>query len=87
MGYRPKDSLNVPFDERRNQRVIIGSPDDGAEPWLRYQERLQANHLLLRVQWAGTPQEQALEAIELFGERIIPGLQDVWQPDGDEDYL
>ena len=32
---------------------------------------------LVRVQWAGMPQKQVLEAITLVGERIIPHLRDV----------
>jgi alkanesulfonate monooxygenase SsuD/methylene tetrahydromethanopterin reductase-like flavin-dependent oxidoreductase (luciferase family) len=71
------DSLDLPFDELRDQRFIIGDPDDCVEQLLRYHERLGANHFLLRVQWAGMPQDQVLEAIELFGERVIPHLRDV----------
>jgi len=84
-GLPPEDSLNLPFDELRDRWFIIGSPDDCVEQLLRYQERLRAHHFLLRMQWAGMPQEQVLEAIESFGERIIPCLQDVWQPDGGEE--
>ena len=47
------------------------------EQLLRYHERLGANHFLLRVQWAGMPQKQVLEAITLVGERVIPYLCDV----------
>jgi alkanesulfonate monooxygenase SsuD/methylene tetrahydromethanopterin reductase-like flavin-dependent oxidoreductase (luciferase family) len=72
-----EDTLALPFDELRDQRFIIGSPDDCVEQLLRYHERLGANHFLLRVQWAGMPQAQVLEAIALFGERVIPSLRDV----------
>jgi hypothetical protein len=60
--------------------AISGSssvPDAWVEQLLRYHERLGANHLRLRVQWAGRPQVQVLEAIEWFGERVIPRLRDV----------
>jgi alkanesulfonate monooxygenase SsuD/methylene tetrahydromethanopterin reductase-like flavin-dependent oxidoreductase (luciferase family) len=72
-----EDSLNLPFDELRDQRFIIGGPDDCVEQLLRHHERLGAKHFLLRVQCAGMPQEQVLEAVELFGERLIPRLRDV----------
>jgi alkanesulfonate monooxygenase SsuD/methylene tetrahydromethanopterin reductase-like flavin-dependent oxidoreductase (luciferase family) len=72
-----EDTLDLPFDELRDQRFIIGSPDDCVEQLLLYHKRLGANHFLLRVQWAGIPQEQVLEAITLIGERVIPHLRDV----------
>jgi alkanesulfonate monooxygenase SsuD/methylene tetrahydromethanopterin reductase-like flavin-dependent oxidoreductase (luciferase family) len=71
------DTLELPFDELREQRFIIGSPDDCVEQLLLYHQRLGANHFLLRVQWAGMPQAQVLEAITLFGERVIPHLRAV----------
>jgi alkanesulfonate monooxygenase SsuD/methylene tetrahydromethanopterin reductase-like flavin-dependent oxidoreductase (luciferase family) len=72
-----EDTLDLPFDELRDQRFIIGSPDDCVEQLRLYHQRLGANHFLLRVQWAGMPQTQVLEAITLVGERIIPRLRDV----------
>jgi alkanesulfonate monooxygenase SsuD/methylene tetrahydromethanopterin reductase-like flavin-dependent oxidoreductase (luciferase family) len=72
-----EDTLDLPFDELRDQRFIIGSPDDCVEQLRLYRQRLGANHFLLRVQWAGMPQKQVLEAITLVGERIIPYLRDV----------
>jgi alkanesulfonate monooxygenase SsuD/methylene tetrahydromethanopterin reductase-like flavin-dependent oxidoreductase (luciferase family) len=72
-----EDTLDLPFDELRDQRFIIGSPDDCVEQLRLYHQRLGANHFLLRVQWAGMPQKQVLEAITLVGERIIPRLRDV----------
>ena len=72
-----EDTLDLPFDELRDQRFIIGSPDDCVEQLRLYHQRLGANHFLLRVQWAGMPQKQVLEAITLVGERIIPHLRDV----------
>jgi alkanesulfonate monooxygenase SsuD/methylene tetrahydromethanopterin reductase-like flavin-dependent oxidoreductase (luciferase family) len=77
-GALPKeDTLDLPFDELRDQRFIIGSPDDCVEQLRLYHQRLGANHFLLRVQWAGMPQKQVLEAITLVGEHIIPHLRDV----------
>jgi alkanesulfonate monooxygenase SsuD/methylene tetrahydromethanopterin reductase-like flavin-dependent oxidoreductase (luciferase family) len=72
-----EDTLDLPFDDLRDQRFIIGSPEDCVEQLLLYHERLGANHFLLRVQWAGMPQAQVLEAIALFGERAIPYLREV----------
>jgi alkanesulfonate monooxygenase SsuD/methylene tetrahydromethanopterin reductase-like flavin-dependent oxidoreductase (luciferase family) len=71
------DTLDLPFDELRDRRFIIGSPDDCVEQLLLYHQHLGANHFLLRVQWAGMPQAQVLEAITLFGERVMPYLRAV----------
>ncbi|HXH09166.1 MAG TPA: LLM class flavin-dependent oxidoreductase [Alphaproteobacteria bacterium] len=68
------DTLDLPFETLRDQRFIIGSPEDCIEQLQHYHERLGANHFLLRIQWAGMPQEQVLEAIALFGEQVIPQL-------------
>ena len=70
-------SLDLPFDDLRDHRFIIGSPDDCVEQLCQYHERLAANHFLLRVQRAGMPQQRVLEAIALCGARVIPRLQDV----------
>jgi hypothetical protein len=53
-------------------RVRVGESmsrrlSDSVERLLRNHARLGANHFLLRVPWAGMPQEQVLKAIELFG--------------------
>lgn len=71
------DTLDLPFDDLRDQRFIIGSPDDCVEQLLLYHEHLGVNHFVLRVQWAGMPQAQVLEAITLFGGRVIPHLREV----------
>ncbi len=78
------DSLDLPFEELQDNRFIIGSADDCVEQLLQYHDRLGANHFLLRVQWAGMPQTQVLEAIALFGERVIPRLQSVQSPHAGE---
>jgi alkanesulfonate monooxygenase SsuD/methylene tetrahydromethanopterin reductase-like flavin-dependent oxidoreductase (luciferase family) len=72
-----EDTLDLSFGELRDQRFIIGNPDDCVEQLRLYHQRLGANHFLLRVQWAGMPQKQVLEAITLVGERIIPRLREV----------
>jgi alkanesulfonate monooxygenase SsuD/methylene tetrahydromethanopterin reductase-like flavin-dependent oxidoreductase (luciferase family) len=72
-----EDTLDLPFEGLRDQRFIIGSPDDCVEQLLVYHERLGASHFVLRVQWAGMPQAEVLRAIALFGERVMPQLQSV----------
>jgi len=52
-----EDTLDLPVDELRDQRFIIGSLDDCVEQLHLYHQHLGANHFLLRVQWAGMPQK------------------------------
>jgi hypothetical protein len=88
----PQQYLPVPFqmlqplpllprmlteDELCAKRLIIGSLDACVKQRLRYRERLGANYFPLRPQEAGLPQEQVLDAIPLFGERVSPQLRDV----------
>jgi alkanesulfonate monooxygenase SsuD/methylene tetrahydromethanopterin reductase-like flavin-dependent oxidoreductase (luciferase family) len=72
-----EDTLDLPFEALRDQRFIIGAPDECVEQLLLYHERLGANHFVLRVQWAGMPQVEVLRAIALFGEHVMPQLQGV----------
>jgi hypothetical protein len=64
-------------DELCAERLIIGSLDDRVEQRLRHRERLGANYIPLRAREAGRPQEQVLDLIPLFAERLNPQPRDV----------
>jgi hypothetical protein len=64
-------------DELCAERLIIGSLDDRVEQRLRHRERLGANDAPLRARKAGRPQEQVLDLIPLFAERLNPQPRDV----------
>jgi alkanesulfonate monooxygenase SsuD/methylene tetrahydromethanopterin reductase-like flavin-dependent oxidoreductase (luciferase family) len=69
-----EESLSVPFPDLARDRFILGSPAECVEDIERHHRRLGINHLIVRVQWPGMPQEQALEQIRLLGERVLPEI-------------
>jgi hypothetical protein len=59
------------------ERLIVGSVNDRVEQRLRHRVRLGANDASLRAREIGLRQEQVLDAILLFGERLSPQPRDV----------
>jgi alkanesulfonate monooxygenase SsuD/methylene tetrahydromethanopterin reductase-like flavin-dependent oxidoreductase (luciferase family) len=63
-----------PLEDLARDRFMIGTPDDLLSEADRYARELGATTLILRMQWAGMPQEQVLKAIQLLGEAVVPAL-------------
>lgn len=73
---QPKgDSLARPFAELWRDRFVIGDPVECLAELQRYREILGVDRLMLRVHWPGMPQEHALGAIRLLGQRVLPRLR------------
>ncbi len=66
------DDFSGSFDELLGDRFILGSPEECLAEIERYERALGVTELLVRVQWPGMPQAQALENIERIGHSIIP---------------
>jgi alkanesulfonate monooxygenase SsuD/methylene tetrahydromethanopterin reductase-like flavin-dependent oxidoreductase (luciferase family) len=60
--------FGMPFEEFVKDRFIIGDKASVKEEVARYREALGVDHLILRVQWPGLPQEQVLGSIRRLGE-------------------
>lgn len=67
-------TYELPFDEWRVDRAVIGDPDAVAADLLRYQERLGVDCVVLKLHRKGIPFERVLESIALVGEHVIPRL-------------
>jgi alkanesulfonate monooxygenase SsuD/methylene tetrahydromethanopterin reductase-like flavin-dependent oxidoreductase (luciferase family) len=65
------DRLAGEFDELLRDRFILGSPAECFEELARYEERLGVTEVIVRVQWPGMPQAQAMRAIETIGKELI----------------
>jgi alkanesulfonate monooxygenase SsuD/methylene tetrahydromethanopterin reductase-like flavin-dependent oxidoreductase (luciferase family) len=57
-------------------RYILGDPQECIEQIKVYRDRLGINFMVLRVQWPGMSNEEAIRAIELLGRQVIPALRD-----------
>lgn len=68
----PTDTLRLEWEELREGRFIVGSPETAAEQIRQYRDRLGINHLVFRVQWPGMPHEQAMETLHRLAEDVIP---------------
>ena len=59
-------------------RLIIGEPEEVVDDFHRWKEATGANYFLLRLRHAhsgGPSHERIMEAIQLFGEEVIPNCQ------------
>jgi alkanesulfonate monooxygenase SsuD/methylene tetrahydromethanopterin reductase-like flavin-dependent oxidoreductase (luciferase family) len=63
-----EDRTGVPFEEFARDRFIIGDKVSVKEEVARYRELLGVDHFIMRCQWPGLPQEQALGSIKRLGE-------------------
>lgn len=70
---RSPDDLS--FEVAAKERLIAGSPQQCLEQLLMWKEEINPDYVMLRMrQPGGPPQEEALEDIRLFGERVIREL-------------
>ena len=67
----PTDTLRREWDELREGRFIVGGPDTAAEQ-IRALADLGVTELVLRVQWPGMPQRDALRTLELLATEVLP---------------
>lgn len=81
-AYVPDDYLKdvkkpeeLTFAKVAKDRLVVGSPDDCLEQLQRWKEEIRPDYLIMRFRQPGGPSHQkTLEAIRLFGERVIPRL-------------
>jgi alkanesulfonate monooxygenase SsuD/methylene tetrahydromethanopterin reductase-like flavin-dependent oxidoreductase (luciferase family) len=67
----PTDTLRRGWEELRAGRFIVGSPETAAEQ-IRALAALGVTELVLRVQWPGLPQRDALRTLELLADEVVP---------------
>ena len=81
-GYNPavdpwlndlKSPAEFTLDKVRQDRFILGSPEDCIREIEKYERQLGAEYIVLRLQHpSGPPHAKVMEAIRLFGEKVIP---------------
>ncbi|MGH3005870.1 MAG: LLM class flavin-dependent oxidoreductase [Gaiellaceae bacterium] len=67
----PTDTLRREWDDLRAGRFIVGAPDTAAEQ-IRALSDLGVTELVVRVQWPGMPQPDALRTLELLAREVLP---------------
>jgi alkanesulfonate monooxygenase SsuD/methylene tetrahydromethanopterin reductase-like flavin-dependent oxidoreductase (luciferase family) len=68
------DDLRKAFDALAENRFVIGTPAEVCQEIERYEEELEASHVVFRMRWPGLPQEQVKESIRLFGDEVVPNV-------------
>ncbi len=65
-----------PFDGLRQDRFIVGRPDEVADELRRYRDELGITHLVARMHFHGSDHQRVLETMELFAEAVVPKLRE-----------
>ncbi|MFC6734125.1 MULTISPECIES: LLM class flavin-dependent oxidoreductase [unclassified Haladaptatus] len=71
--YMDEHEVSVDYDEL-NEKFVIGSPEACIEQ-LREYEDLGVDHVLIRCQFPGQPQDTTLACLERFGDEVIPAFR------------
>lgn len=71
--YMDEHEVGVDYEELR-EKFVIGSPTECVEQ-LRVYEDLGVDHVLLRCQFPGQPQEPTLRCLQRLGDEVLPAFQ------------
>jgi len=71
-----QSGLDGDFEAFAEERFVFGTPEECLEDIEALQKRLGTTHLVLKLYNPGIDHEQMLSFIELFGDGVIPHLQD-----------
>ena len=75
------DALDLPYEELKQDRFVLGGPEQVIASLERYVRELGVNFLIFRVQWHGMDQDLTLRAIRLVGKHVIPYFKDKYGRD------
>jgi alkanesulfonate monooxygenase SsuD/methylene tetrahydromethanopterin reductase-like flavin-dependent oxidoreductase (luciferase family) len=66
-----RESTQVPFEDFVRERFIIGDAASVKDQVAEYRDALGVDHMIMRVQWPGLPQEAALNSIRRLGAALL----------------
>ena len=69
---QPGERYDRSFQELKEDRIIVGSPEEVIQEIQSYQDEFGAEYMFFRVYYLGMDPEKSLECINLFGEEVIP---------------
>ncbi len=72
---QPGERYDLPFDELKQDRLILGSPAEVIEQVMAYHEEFGAEFMWFMVDWPGMDPRFTLESIQRFGEEVIPQIK------------
>ncbi|SIR74996.1 Flavin-dependent oxidoreductase, luciferase family (includes alkanesulfonate monooxygenase SsuD and methylene tetrahydromethanopterin reductase) [Haladaptatus litoreus] len=71
--YMDEHEVEIDYDEL-DEKFVIGTPEECIEQ-LQIYEDLGVDHVLIRCQFPGQPQDSAVECLERFGKEVIPAFK------------
>lgn len=71
--YMDEHEVDVDYDEL-DEKFVIGTPEECIDQ-LRTYEALGVDHVLIRCQFPGQPQDSTIECLERFGDEVIPAFK------------
>ena len=69
---QPGERYNRSFQELREERLIVGDPEDVRREVQRYRDEFGAEYMFFRVYYLGMDPEKSVDCIKLFGREVIP---------------
>jgi len=72
---QPGERYDLPFDELKKDRLIVGSPGEVIEEVMAYHREFGAEIMWFKVDWPGMDPQLTLETIQAFGEQVIPEIK------------
>lgn len=72
---QPGERLDVPFEELRQDRVLLGEPRQVGEEIVKLHDEFHAEFMNFRVYTPGMDPERALEMVQRLGEEVLPDVR------------
>jgi alkanesulfonate monooxygenase SsuD/methylene tetrahydromethanopterin reductase-like flavin-dependent oxidoreductase (luciferase family) len=69
---QPGERYDLEFDELKEERILVGSPQEVAERVAEYRDEFDVPFMWFRLYYPGMDPQLALETIRLFGQEVIP---------------
>jgi alkanesulfonate monooxygenase SsuD/methylene tetrahydromethanopterin reductase-like flavin-dependent oxidoreductase (luciferase family) len=69
---QPGERYDLEFDQLKEERILVGSPQEVAERVIEYRDEFDVPFMWFRLYYPGMDPELALETIRLFGQEVIP---------------
>jgi alkanesulfonate monooxygenase SsuD/methylene tetrahydromethanopterin reductase-like flavin-dependent oxidoreductase (luciferase family) len=69
---QPGERYDLEFDQLKEERILVGSPEQVAERVNEYRDEFDVPFMWFRLYYPGMDPDLALETIRIFGEEVIP---------------
>ena len=68
------ESFDLPFEALADQRFVVGTPERCFEQLAEWRTLVGVTHLIVRAHWAGMPEVEAAQSLQLLSSEVLPAL-------------